>query len=149
VKQNWFRSDLTFDFGTPAKYWVDTAVLPTTYTARIETATALVNIYADLGTWYGLTPYVGGGVGGSYLRTTEFHTATVIPPLSSEIGGSYNFSWALMAGASYGFGRVAVDVGYRRLNLGPAVTGVDALGNQLSVKNLAVDELRVGMRLAL
>lgn len=149
IKRNWFRSDVTVDFGLPAKYYVDTSVLPITYTARIESWTTLVNFYADLGSWLGLTPYIGAGVGGSYLRTTEFQTATAVPPISSGPGGSYNFSWALMTGVSYNLGHVAIDLGYRHLNLGPAVTSIDASGNQLNVKNLAVDEFRVGLRLPL
>lgn len=31
----------------------------------------LLNGYFDLGNWWGITPYVGGGVGASYLQTTS------------------------------------------------------------------------------
>jgi opacity protein-like surface antigen len=148
-KSGWFRTDATLDFGLPAKVWADTAALPVEHTVRIESLTGLINGYVDLGTWSGLTPYVGAGLGASYLRTTEFATVTNTPAVSSAVGGRWNFSWAVMAGVSYGIGRLAVDLGYRRLHLGTAVTATDMVGNQLTLHNVAADEFRLGLRLAL
>ena len=149
VKRNWLRADFTVDYGAPAKYRGDTAAQPIAYTARIESFTGLANLYADLGTWYGITPYVGAGAGGSYLRVLDFFTAAAVPPISGPVGGSWRFSWALMAGVSYGVGRMALDLGYRRLNLGTARSAANAAGDQLEIKDIVADEFRLGMRFAL
>ncbi len=37
--------------------------------ATLTRTTGLFNAYFDLGNWYGLTPYVGAGVGATYLRS--------------------------------------------------------------------------------
>jgi opacity protein-like surface antigen len=52
-------------------YGVDPAetCLPRT-TANLSRITGLFNAYVDLGNWLGITPYVGAGVGASYVRTS-------------------------------------------------------------------------------
>lgn len=117
--------------------------------AKIATANAyLVNGYLDLGHWYGITPYIGAGVGVAYIRafsniTYRFSNGTLYGDGNSFCGGNtgvagvpcfhlgfvnnagpavtnYNFAYALMAGFSYDLSNlVKVDVGYRYLNLGP------------------------------
>ena len=42
-----------------------------------DTLTVLVNGYVDFGTWYGFTPYLGAGVGISYLRTGDYTVASL------------------------------------------------------------------------
>lgn len=37
--------------------------------ANLTRTTGLFNAYIDLGNWYGITPYIGAGVGVSYLRS--------------------------------------------------------------------------------
>jgi opacity protein-like surface antigen len=39
-------------------------------TGNLSRTTGLFNAYADLGEWYGFTPYIGAGVGVSYVRTS-------------------------------------------------------------------------------
>jgi opacity protein-like surface antigen len=43
--------------------------LPRT-TANLSRITGMFNAYLDLGNWFGLTPYVGAGVGASYVRSS-------------------------------------------------------------------------------
>ncbi len=74
----------------------------------------LANAYVDLGTYHGITPYVGAGIGGAYvwwdnLRNTVGGVTTVHAGASN-----WRFAWALMAGASYCVtDRMELDVGYR------------------------------------
>jgi opacity protein-like surface antigen len=148
-KKDWFRADATIDYGMSAKFYGDTAIMAAEHTIRVETFTGLFNVYADLGTWSGITPYLGAGAGASFLRALEFHTATLVPPISGGVHGGWNFSWALIAGVSFGVGAVAVDVSYRRLNLGSVQSAVDAVGNQLVLDDIVADEIRLGMRFSL
>jgi opacity protein-like surface antigen len=91
----------------------------------------LVNAYVDLGHWWHITPYVGGGVGLSYTRgnsTVGYYNladgspydVTLTPPAGfpvnwfgapvpvghvnwdrSLVTRRYSLAWALMAGAAY------------------------------------------------
>ncbi len=149
-KLQWFRTDLTVDYGTKAKYSGSTAALAPDFTARVDSVTALGNFYGDLGTWYGLTPYLGLGAGGAYLRTGDFSQASRPPVGAAPTSNRWNFAWAWMAGVSYTVSpSFMVDFGYRRTSFGSAVTAVDFYGNQLTLKNLSADEFRVGLRLPL
>jgi opacity protein-like surface antigen len=147
-KWQWFRADLTLDYGTKANYTGDTADMDADFTAKIDGVTGLLNVYGDLGTWFGLTPYIGAGVGMSYLRASQFEQHFVLPPSEAvATRGKTNFAWAWMAGLSY---RVTsnyhIDLGYRHINLGDALTDTDDFGNQLTFKKLSSDEFRIGFR---
>ncbi len=148
-KAGWFRADATFDYGARASYRGDTPAASANYTTKIDTYTVLGNAYLDLGTWSGFTPYVGGGAGGSFLRTGDF--ATAVPAMSgTPILGRWQFTWAAMGGFSYAFApKVLLDLGYRYINFGDALTQFDAVPNQLNLKNLAAQEVRIGVRYTL
>jgi opacity protein-like surface antigen len=135
--------------------------------------TGLLNAYLDIGTWYGFTPYIGGGLGVTHLeaRASENWYWTNGQPYgdgnnsyqshSSDAPGYYhygylgnvgpsevlnNFSFALMAGASYDVSQyVKLDIGYRYLNLGQ-VTVMDAFGNTTH-RTIDTQEVRVGVRI--
>ena len=144
-KMNWLRVDGTIDYGFDAKYKGDTVIAAPDYSLKINTLTALINFYFDLGTWSGWTPYFGGGLGGSRVSTSGFTSA--LTPGDSVDNAAWNFAWALMAGASYNIApNLLLDVGYRYLNVGDAVSGLDSLSNQLTVKDLIAHEARIGLR---
>lgn len=74
----------------------------------------LANAYVDLGTYRGVTPYVGAGIGGAHLRWDDLHNT--IEGVTTVHRGSKNwrFAWALMAGASYCLNdALELDLGYR------------------------------------
>jgi opacity protein-like surface antigen len=146
-KWQWFRTDLTADYAFKARYTGSTAALAPDFGARIDGTTALANIYGDLGTWFGLTPYIGVGAGGAYLRTSDFNRGfTPFLPAVRETG-RWNLAWAWMAGVSYKVSQnYQIDLGYRHVSLGSANTGTDAFGNQLTFKRLSGEEIRVGVR---
>lgn len=108
--------------------------------ADYSVATALANFYVDLGTWNGVTPYVGAGAGAGYVSLDN------IEVLGTDIGDAsgFGFAWALMAGVAVAVNsNWQIDIGYRYLNL----NGVD-IGNRADVANLDQDahEIRVGAR---
>ena len=51
-----------------------------------------------------------------------------------------------MAGINCGIGCMAVDLYDRRLNLGRATTGIDGASNELTVKDMTADEMRLGVQ---
>jgi opacity protein-like surface antigen len=115
---NWLRADITADYAFRTEF----TGLPN---ARFWNATTLVNGYVDLGTWWGVTPYVGAGVGASYNH---------LDVLAGD--SQWSFAWAGMLGAAYHLSQnLSVDFGYRYVDLG-------------SVNNLdfTAHEFRVGFR---
>ena len=83
-------------------------------TARVKNSarTAIVNGYVDLGTYVGITPYVGAGIGGARVKWD-----TVYDPNTTEHNpgaSNWRFAYALMAGASYCLtDNLIFDAGYR------------------------------------
>ena len=93
---NWFRMDLTYDYfkpivsnpksanftcydnirlvndinGNPVGVHADNNSCYSQQNAQVSRYALLLNGYLDLGTWAGVTPYVGAGVGPSLNRTT-------------------------------------------------------------------------------
>lgn len=132
---------------------------------RLTDAHVLFNAYADLGTWGGLTPYIGAGAGFNYIyqkstRNWFMGNSVAYNPTWTDpyTGGTYNaywdqtrstksiqFAWALMGGASFALTRnVAVDLGYRFLHLG-SITSLGALTGT-TTKVLKAQEVRLGLR---
>lgn len=126
------------------------------YAASLKSYDVLVNGYYDIGHWYGVTPYVGAGVGlafGHYSTAATYTQAdgtsyniNLTEPVSGSTyhiyedrfatGNYYNFAFALMAGFSYDiFPHTKLDIGYRYLHEG-RVYGV----------NLYEHEARAGLR---
>jgi opacity protein-like surface antigen len=144
IKSQWVRTDVTLDYASDLKYEGSVGA-PGDTTAKIQATTALLNGYIDLGTWYRITPYIGGGVGAAY---TDVHgyASTGAPPFDGSGKKQWGFAWAAMAGAAYPLApNLLIDVGYRYLNIGDVSTGSDAFG-AMTFKNVAAHEVRVGLR---
>jgi len=131
----------------------------------------LVNAYADLGRWGGFTPYVGAGIGAAYVDaggwTTQescaAHGGTCPSPhlgddsiaFANPGAKTWNFAWALMAGASYAVTpNLSLDIGYRFLDIADGKLGrgyvypsapAASLGD-IKAKDLYAHEVRVGFR---
>jgi opacity protein-like surface antigen len=146
LKSGWFRADITADYMTKANYRGTTFTADDTRTS-IEGVVALANIYFDLGTWSGLTPYVGVGVGASNLWTKGLVSPGLPANTNMSTGTKWGMAWAAMAGASYQLSaRMLIDGGYRYIHMGEASTGEDIMGNQIQFKDLTAHELRIGVR---
>ncbi len=141
-------TDTAFDTCTP------------NYRSSIRRWDLLANLYADLGTWYGITPYVGGGAGLSLTRASSsvnWYMSNGLPYHVTTDGFYFNwdkytsnlryqFAWALMAGVSYAMtDHISVDVGYRYINLGTLPSIADPSGTIVN-KTMDAHEVRVGLR---
>src|SRR6266404_1916790 len=121
-KANWFRADVT---------------------AKVTTVTALANAYLDLGSWSHFTPYVGGGLGFSFLKAAGIRSAS---GLLINGNPTYDFAWAVMAGASYEVTRnFLIDTGYRFLHAGAPTATLMPVGT-LNYGAIKAHEFRVGPR---
>ncbi len=149
-KYQWFRADVTVDYANRGKFQGDTATVPSYYTAKLDSFTILANAYLDLGTWSGITPYVGAGVGTTHLRTHEYTNITIQEPGFSVVDTTrWNLSYAGMAGIAVHFSpKMILDVGYRYLKMGDAVSGPEppAYTDRTYLRDLKAHEIRIGLR---
>ena len=158
-----FRADITVDYRADSQ--IKALSSGTNYvqgfstdSLKLESTTALVNAYIDLGTWSGITPYIGAGVGVAHnllhhyssrvtcltaLCRANFSGASVPHP-----GGEKNsLAYAFMAGAAFDIGLgFKIDAGYRYMNIGEAKTKLDTDGFGVKLKPLDAHEVRVGLR---
>lgn len=141
-RSRWFRTDLTVDYATGFNY-TGTFLAPGDTTAKIQSTTVLLNGYADLGTWYRLTPYVGVGAGGANVHLSGLTSPGFNGPTSST---RWNFAWAAMAGVGWTVARnMVIDFGYRYLSAGDVKSESGTTGN-VTFKNVYAHELRLGLR---
>ena len=157
-----FRADLTADYLDTFRYKFNTDCglnCVFNQSTNVWRWDGLVNGYFDLGTWAGLTPYVGAGAGvagthqdGSVGVNGVPLTTGIQDPKTGAIYNSsipshtdYRFAWAAMAGVSYAVAsHMLLDVGYRYLDLG--TTKISLFPSTTTSKNLSSQEVRVGIR---
>jgi opacity protein-like surface antigen len=141
-KAGWFRADVTIDYAGKARFTGDSAF--GAFSGKVESWTALGNLYIDLGTWNGLTPYVGAGVGAAGFRSYDFNAPLGI--VTTDYQSHTEFAWAYMAGFAWCFApRWLVDFSYRRMILGE-VSFNTGLTNALKLNDLTANEFRIGLR---
>lgn len=153
-----FRGELAIDYGTPLGL-TGTLVCDTTdscvHTMNASTASLMANFYMDFANNSGFMPYVGAGVGVSMVTTapTSVNVTEGDPAVSYAGATQYNLAWALMAGVGWDISpNTVLDLGFRLASLGGGVTGaVPTAGggddtNPISISNIIVPEVRLGMR---
>jgi opacity protein-like surface antigen len=137
---NWFRADITGEYRSNVNFNGNSfyqyfAGAPTnnfgdTYNGGYSSWVGLVNAYADLGTWWCLTPFVGAGVGGAYNKTSGMSDSATFPGgdgaslYQADGAGKFNLAWAVYAGVAYKVtNNFTVELAYRYLDMGNAGFG--------------------------
>lgn len=108
----------------------------------------LANAYVDLGTYNGVTPYVGAGIGGSYVRWSDLINDIDTGSFRHRGGKGWRFAWALMAGASVCLtDSLELDAGYRFTHIhGGRMFGYADLAGPGYDRGFNVHEARAGLR---
>ena len=124
------------------------------------------NGYIDLGTYIGITPYVGAGAGMSYLSWNGLSSQSYCVGGSLHRGADrshqrrpackdWRFTYAFMAGVAYDLTKnLKLDLGYKYRNIdGGDMFGWDAAsaaagatGTQGTDQGLTQHEVKVGLR---
>jgi opacity protein-like surface antigen len=168
---SWLRADVTGEYRTPAT-WSSFDItnsggtlIPEHVTLQKSEFVALANVYADLGTWWCVTPFIGAGAGFAGVKLGNFQE-TAIASLNPLVGANlinannfasdatqWNFAWALHAGLAYkvtpGF---SVELAYRYLNMGSAQSGAivgflnNPQGTVFRIDNITSQDLTLGVR---
>lgn len=160
---SWLRADVTLDrrFDAPITALSSGSNYVNGFSTdalKLESTTVLLNGYIDLGSWSGVTPYVGAGIGWAHNRLHSYWSqVTCLTPVCSAAfsqarvmnppGTKNNLAWALMAGAAVDVGSgFKLDLGYRYVRIGEAKTELDAAGFGFKLKPVDAHEARIGVR---
>ncbi len=144
-RAGWLRADVTSTWLFEPWFYGSTTRAQPDVKARMNVIATLFNLYADLGTWYGFTPYIGGGAGFSWMRATEFQSISM-PPSASNNSGDFDLSWDLTVGFSYAVSRqFLIDTSYRYLHIGTPKTEMVNFG-PLDFGSMDAHEFKTGFR---
>jgi opacity protein-like surface antigen len=158
----WFRTDVTGEYRSRSDFTgldigvVGPDIIPDNYTGQKSEWLALLNAYLDLGTWHGLTPFVGAGVGAANITIHDFTDVgvTVDSVAFGEDIDTWNFAWALYAGLGMEVtDAFTVELAYRYLNMGDAQSGnligydgTDNIDNPMIFNDITSHDLKLGVR---
>lgn len=164
---NWLRFDATAEYRTKAMFkatgsYTDFCAGGLTcfnvnsgnYSAEVFMA----NAYVDLGTWWCLTPYIGGGVGGAYNHITGMQDNGINS--SGTVGFGYasnsanwSLAWNVQAGLTYNVSNnLKIDFNWRYLSLGSPQTGNVPCQDTVcpsayyTLHDLTSQDFRIGLR---
>jgi len=173
---NWFRADVTGEYrGSSTLNGYEVNTFPAgggatgngfnKYTGNKSEWLVMANVYADLGTWWCITPFVGAGVGGArvtmanYTDVGQTLAGGVTSPSAAfaDSASRWNFAWAVHAGLAYKINpSMTMELAYRYLDMGDGITGdvIDYTGgntinNPTTFKHLTSHDLKLGIRWAI
>ncbi len=141
----------------------------TTFNSNVTTYSILANLYGDLGTYVGFTPYVGAGAGMSRVQWGTVRgvqncvgagcPAVPVPVATTHAGlSTWRFTYGLMAGVAYDITRnMKIDLSYKfrhitggdMFNFDGASTALGAAGVQGVDDGFMQHEVKVGVRYSL
>ena len=168
---NWFRADITGEYrsrvsfsGSDYATFAGGSALSDVYQGGYTSWVGLVNAYADLGTWWCLTPFVGAGVGAAHIQTSGLQdsgwcslpawvraarlpTSPTALPRPTSPGRPH-------AGVAYKVtNNFTVELAYRYLDMGTAVhgngasfDGSNAGPSSFQFRDLTSQDIRLGVR---
>lgn len=160
----WLRFDVTGEYRSKAEfngadiYTITAGPFPDTYFGKKSEWLALANMYVDLGTWHGVTPFVGAGAGAVNIRFGAFSDIGEGPTGTSfayaDAHSEWNFAWALYAGLGFDVtDALTLELAYRYLDLGDAQTGdliaydgTNTIDNPMIFKDITSHDVRMGFR---
>jgi len=150
----YLRTDITADWMFKSKFRGQTSgfcggvpctsVDESSYTALL----LLANAYAELGTYHGITPYIGAGIGGAHVKWNTLVNTDGNGTFYHEGGKGWRFAYAAMAGASYCLtANTKLDVGYRFSHIeGGRMFGYSTGAGPGYDRGINVHEVRGGLR---
>jgi opacity protein-like surface antigen len=156
---HWFRADVTGEYRGKANFHgfdITGTGGTNEYRASKSEWLVLANVYADLGTWYNFTPFVGAGIGAAQVKISNFMDVNV--PAGgvafADDTSKWNFAWALHAGVSYKVNsQLTLEFAYRYVSLGDGLSGdiktfdgTNNVNNPLHFNNITSHDLKFGVR---
>jgi len=166
---NWFRTDVTGEYRSKVDFsGLDIItipgdpfpVVPNNYDAKKSEWLVMLNGYWDMGSWHGISPFIGAGVGAANIEISGF-TDVGIGSISGgpaiSYGGDHdewNFAWALHAGVGFEVTEAfTLELAYRYLDLGDAASGdliasdgTNTIDNPMEFEDITSHDVKLGVR---
>jgi opacity protein-like surface antigen len=134
------RTDLTLTYRTG--YEIDSALLGTRASADVTNLTGMLNAYFDFAEIGRFQPYIGAGIGVAYNDVDSVNAGGIA--LSGD--STTELAWQVGLGTAISLvPGIAIDLGYRYVDLGEVKTGRTA-GLELS-GDLTAHEVMAGVRI--
>jgi opacity protein-like surface antigen len=165
---SWFRWDVTGEYRGETGFhgfdtWDDGGTARfNDYTAKKSEWVLMWNAYLDLGTWKGITPFVGAGIGASRIGIHSFRDRGVDLLGTPTIGYAnsaykWNLAWALHAGMAYDVTpNFTIELAYRYIHLGNGKSGdiipfdgPSTIDNPMHFKGITSHDVKFGVRWAM
>jgi len=160
---SWLRFDVTGEYRGETGFhgldvYTDGGPRFNNYTAKKSEWLYLANVYADLGTWGGVTPFVGAGIGVARIGIHSFRDmgtdGTNVTLGYAESDYKWNIAYALHAGLAYEVTKnFTVELAYRYVYLGTgqsgdiiAYDGGNAIRNPMIFRDIDSHDLKLGIR---
>jgi len=136
---SWARFDVTGEYRTSSKGKAIGSYIEFCPSGRCfdvydfdhQASVFMANAYFDLGTWGGLTPFVGAGIGAVRHNISAIHDVGFISDGSTGFGladkdhAKWDFAWAVHAGLAYNISNnLKLEFAYRFLNMGNPTTAI-------------------------
>jgi opacity protein-like surface antigen len=158
---SWLRFDVTAEWRSQSKFYgigSYTMFCPVlncddVYNANLQSKILLANAYLDLGNWYGVTPFIGLGIG------TAYNSILNLRDFGPQTGGSgsahdtsvADFAWAFHAGVALDITRnLKLEASYRYLSYGSPQTQIFCVGgcnpDTYRFRDLYSNDFRLGVR---
>ena len=159
---NWFRIDATGEYRSKSEFnGADIAdfagdLSPNVYTAKKSEYVALANAYIDLGSWHGISPFIGAGIGATNVNISAF--TDVGERFGSVALGDehdeWNLAWAVYAGLGFDVtNNFTMELAYRYLDMGDgasgnlvAYDGTDNFDNPMEFHDITSHDVKLGFR---
>ncbi|MDH6231148.1 opacity protein-like surface antigen [Mesorhizobium soli] len=140
---DYLRADLTSGFVSRDKFSFDDRT--DRFEAKNHVWSGLANGYVDLGTYAGVTPYLGAGLGFLYAHREIDIDSPTLGVKGDWSEHKYSFAYALNAGLSYRFTpNTSVDLAYRFLSA-PDLQHLD-MDSQTIRKGVNYHQVKLGLR---
>lgn len=159
---HWFRTDVTGEYRSKSDFdgldigTIGPNIIPDNYSAKKSEWVALLNGYLDVGTWHGITPFVGAGIGAANVKISDFTDVgvTVDSVAFGDDKDQWNFAWALYAGLGFEVtDALTLELAYRYLDLGDGETGdlvgydgTNTIDNPMKFQDITSHDIKVGIR---
>ena len=152
---DYFRVDKTFDYMFSTKFRGSTSgvcsgggACKSRDVSHFSAYSLMANAYVDIYKWGMFTPYVGFGLGGTYVKWDKLKNTTEDGSFTHKGRDSWRFTYALMAGTTVDINcQFKADLGYRYRHVsGGNMFGYRLNGGPGSDKGFNIHEFRSGVR---
>ena len=146
---DWMRADVTLDY-LSVRNFSGSVDATTRDSYKADSLVLLANAYADLGTWGGLTPYLGAGVGVAEQRVGGVTRTAAAATYSFASANTFSLAADAAAGITYDLGHgMSTDLGYRLLWIDRSRSGGETTGKiagNINASDSVSHQFRVGLR---